>query len=289
MITEALFQPFTEFGFMARALVACLAVGLGAAPMGVLLVLRRMSLVGDAMAHAVLPGVAIGFLLAGFSVLAMTAGGLVAGLLVALLAGGVHRLTGQREDASFAAFYLIAMAAGVLIISVRGSSTDLIHVLFGNLLAVDDAALLLVASVASGTVVMLALFFRGLVTECLDPEYLRACGSPAGLYHGLFLVLVVINLVAGFHALGTLMAVGLMMLPAAAARYWASTVGGLMAVAVAQALASAWIGLLLSYHLGAASGPAVVLVAGCGYAASVVLGSHGGLITRLRLRRHLEA
>ncbi|MFV8834723.1 metal ABC transporter permease [Aquisalimonas sp.] len=286
---ELLFLPFGEFGFMARALVACMAVGLGAAPMGVLLVLRRMSLVGDAMAHAVLPGVAIGFLLAGFSVMAMTAGGLVAGLLVALLAGGVHRLTGQREDASFAAFYLIAMAVGVLLISVRGSSTDLVHVLFGNLLAVDDAALLLVATVATGTVVALALFFRALVTESLDPEYLRACGSPGGLYHGLFLGLVVINLVAGFHALGTLMAVGLMMLPAAAARYWADTVAGLMAVAVGLALTSAWVGLLLSYHLGAASGPAVVLVAGLCYAVSVLLGHHGGLITRLRLRRHLEA
>ncbi|SEO83245.1 metal ABC transporter permease [Aquisalimonas asiatica] len=288
-MVELLFLPFAEFGFMARALVACMAVGLGAAPIGVLLVLRRMSLVGDAMAHAVLPGVAIGFLLAGFSVAAMTAGGVVAGLLVALLAGGVHRFTGQREDASFAAFYLIAMAVGVLLISVRGSNTDLVHVLFGNLLAVDDAGLLLVASVATATIVAVALFFRGLVTECLDPEYLRACGSPGGLYHGLFLGLVVLNLVAGFHALGTLMAVGLMMLPAAAARYWAGTVAGLMAAAAALALLSAWAGLLLSYHLGAASGPAVVLVAGMGYAISVLFGPHGGLITRLRLRRHLEA
>ena len=284
-----LIDPFVEFGFMARALVACVAVALGAAPVGVLLVLRRMSLVGDAMAHAVLPGVALGFLLAGFSVLAMTAGGLLAGLIVALLAGAIHRLTGQREDASFAAFYLIAMAIGVALISARGSSTDLVHVLFGNLLAVDDAALLLVATVATLTVTMIALFFRALVADCLDPVYLRAAGSPGGLYYGLFLVLVVTNLVAGFHALGTLMAVGLMMLPAAAARYWARTVAGLMTVAVGIGLLSAYAGILLSYHAGLASGPAVVLVTGCCYAASVLAGPAGGLLHRLRPQRHLEA
>lgn len=288
-VLEWLIAPFMEFGFMARALMACTAVALGAAPVGVLLVLRRMSLVGDAMAHAVLPGVAIGFLLAGFSVLAMTAGGLVAGLLVALLAGSVHRLTGQREDASFAAFYLIAMAAGVLLISARGSSTDLMHVLFGNLLGVDDTALLLVASTATMTLVTLALLFRALIAECLDPGFLRATDSPGGLYYGVFMVLVVSNLVAGFHALGTLMAVGLMMLPAAAARYWARSVGTLMAVSVAIALLGVWTGLLLSYYVGVASGPAVVLLCGLIYALSVLIGPVDGLITRIPRQRHLEA
>ena len=274
---------------MRRALVACLAVGLGAAPVGVLLVLRRMSLVGDAMAHAVLPGVAIGFLVAGFSVVAMTLGGVIAGLVVAMLAGGVHRLTGQREDTSFAAFYLVAMALGVLLISARGSSTDLMHVLFGNLLAVDREALLLVAAVASATLVALAACLRGLVTECFDPGFLQAAGSPRGLFHAVFLGLVVLNLVAAFHALGTLMAVGLMMVPAASARYWARTVAGLMATAVAFALASAALGLLLSFHLGAASGPAVVLTAGVGYLASVLLGPVDGVVARFRPRPHLEA
>ncbi len=282
---DTLIGPFLEFGFMRRALVACLAVGLGAAPVGVLLVLRRMSLVGDAMAHAVLPGVAIGFLVAGFSVVAMTLGGVIAGLVVAMLAGGVHRLTGQREDTSFAAFYLVAMALGVLLISARGSSTDLMHVLFGNLLAVDREALLLVAAVASATLVALAACLRGLVTE----GFLQAAGSPRGLFHAVFLGLVVLNLVAAFHALGTLMAVGLMMVPAASARYWARTVAGLMATAVAFALASAALGLLLSFHLGAASGPAVVLTAGVGYLASVLLGPVDGVVARFRPRPHLEA
>ena len=150
-LQDLLFSPFAEFGFMRRALVAVVALSMGAAPLGCLLVLRRMSLLGDAMAHALLPGAAVGYMIAGLSVTAMGLGGFVAALAVALLAGAVTRHTHQREDASFAAFYLIALALGVLLISMRGSSVDLIHVLFGSVLAVDDAALLLVASIASVT------------------------------------------------------------------------------------------------------------------------------------------
>jgi hypothetical protein len=141
-----LFSPFIEFGFMRRALAGCLALSLGATPVGVFLMLRRMSLAGDAMSHAILPGAAIGYLIAGLSLPAMTLGGLVAGLAVAVLAGGVARNTVIKEDTSLATFYLLSLSAGVLIISLRGSSVDLLHVLFGSVLALDDAALFLLAA-----------------------------------------------------------------------------------------------------------------------------------------------
>jgi hypothetical protein len=128
---DQLVDPFVEFGFMRRALIACLALSIGSDPIGVLLLLRRMSLIGDAMSHAVLPGAAIGFLLAGLSLPAMGLGGIVAGLSVALLSGLVSRTTDLREDASFAGFYLTSLAAGVLIVSLRGSNIDLLHVLLG--------------------------------------------------------------------------------------------------------------------------------------------------------------
>ncbi len=284
-----LWSPFVEFGFMQRALVACMAIAMGAAPVGVLLVLRRMSLVGDAMSHAILPGVAAGFLLAGFSLMVMSLGGFLAGLAVALLAGLVTRFTEQREDASFAAFYLIALAAGVLLISSRGSSMDLMHVLFGSILAVDDASLLLVASVTSLTLLILAVIYRPLVAECFDPGFLRSVGGGGLLWHLLFMVLVVLNLVSGFHALGTLMSVGLMMVPAAAARYWAAEVWSLMAVAMVIAMLSGYIGLLVSYHGDYATGPAIILTAGVFYVCSVLLGPRGSLQQRYVPRRHLEA
>lgn len=285
-----LIQPFVEYGFMRRALVATLALGLGSAPIGTLLVLRRMSLMGDAMGHALLPGAALGFLFAGFSLAAMSAGGFFAALAVALAAGFVTRVTSQREDASFAAFYLIALALGVLLVSTHGSSVDLMHMLFGTILAVDDAALLLMAGVASATLLVLAIIYRPLLVECLDPGFLRNVGGPGSLVHGVFLVLVVANLVAGFQALGTLMAVGLMMLPATAARFWAAEVWSLALVAAGMAVLSGFAGLLLSFHAQWPSGPAIVLVAGAAYLLSLVFGPHGGLLARLlRSRSHRNA
>ena len=212
-------SPFLDYGFMRRALAGASALSLGAAPLGVFLVLRRMSLMGDAMSHAILPGVAAGFLLSGLALGAMMLGGIATGLAVALLAGLVARLTPLREDASFAAFYLISLGLGVLLVSLRGSNMDLLHVLFGTVLGLDDAALLLVTITASVTLLVLAAIYRLLVAECLDPGFLRASGGAGGWVHMAFLVLVVVNLVAGFQVLGTLMVVGIMMLPAAAARF----------------------------------------------------------------------
>ncbi|RST50405.1 metal ABC transporter permease [Variovorax sp. MHTC-1] len=284
-----LLQPFADYGFMRRALAATLALSLGSAPIGTLLVLRRMSLVGDAMGHAVLPGAALGFIVAGFSLAAMSVGGFIAALSVALAAGFVARVTSQREDASFAAFYLIALALGVMLISTHGSSVDLMHMLFGSILAVDDAALLLMTSVASVTLLTLAAIYRPLIVECLDPGFLRNVGGRGHLVHGVFLVLAVANLVAGFQALGTLMAVGLMMLPATAARFWAGEVWSLALVAGGVSALSGFAGLLLSFHAQWPSGPAIVLVAGAIYLLSLTAGPRDGLIWRLLRRSHLNA
>ena len=113
MIWHTFFQPFIEFGFMRRALVVCLALSLSTTMLGVFLLLRRMSLMGDALSHAILPGVAVGYLLSGMSLLAMTLGGFIAGIVVALVAGWVSRRTPLKEDASFAGFYLGSLALGV--------------------------------------------------------------------------------------------------------------------------------------------------------------------------------
>lgn len=288
MIWDAVFQPFADFGFMRRALLGCIAVSAGATPVGIFLMLRRMSLTGDAMAHAILPGAAIGYLVAGLSLGAMTIGGLIAGMAVALASGFVTRVTALREDASLAAFYLISLALGVLIVSMRGSNVDLMHVLFGTVLALDDATLILLCSIASLSLLVLALLFRPLVLECADPQFLRSVSKLSTVTHFTFLALVVVNLVSGFHALGTLMAVGIMVLPAAAARFWSADIGGLIIAAVAVAILSSLIGLLLSYHYSLPSGPTIILVAGIAYGLSLVFGPTGGLVMQALPRRHLE-
>jgi zinc/manganese transport system permease protein len=214
----------------------------------------------------------------------MSLGGIGAGLAVALLAGLVTRLTPLREDASFAAFYLISLALGVLLVSTHGSNVDLLHLLFGSILAVDDVALMLIGAITTLSLLSLAVVWRPLVVECFDPGFLRAVGGRGGLVHTFFLVLVVLNLVAGFQALGTLMAVGLMMLPATAARFWVRELWALSAASSALALASGFLGLLLSYHFDLPSGPAIILVAGAGYLASVLFGPRDSL-RALYLRR----
>lgn len=265
---------------MRRALFGCAVLSLGAAPVGVFLMLRRMSLTGDAMAHAILPGAALAYLLYGLSAVAMTLGGLAAGLLVALLAGATARQTNNSEDSTLAAFYLGSLALGVLLISAKGSNVDLLHVLFGTALALDNTAftLLLVTSLAS--LCLLSIVYRALVLECLDSEYLSSFGGMGKLAHFVFLVLVVANLVAGFHALGTLMAVGLMILPACIARFWFKHLGSLLVAATIIAASACWLGLLLSFYFGLATSPSIVLALAVGYVLSVLLGPLRGILRR---------
>jgi zinc/manganese transport system permease protein len=284
-----LIAPFSEFEFMRRALVGALALALGAGPVGVILMLRRMSLMGDAMAHAILPGAAIGFLVSGLNLFAMTLGGLVAGFVIALAAGLVARSTELKEDASLAAFFLISLAVGVTIVSVRGTNIDLLHFLFGTVLALDDQALLLIAGNATITLFVLALIYRPLVLECVDPGFLRSVSGAGAVSHLAFLALVVINLVSGFHALGTLLAVGIMMVPAATARFWARDITAMIVIAVASGALASYAGLLLSFHASVPSGPAIILVAGALYVVSVLLGRVGGLLRQVFPGRHLEA
>ncbi len=286
---DFLIAPFVDYSFMQRALLGSLALALGSCPVGVFLMLRRMSLTGDAMAHAILPGAAVGFLLYGLQIVPMTIGGLVAGVIVALGAGAVSRFTIQKEDASMAAFYLISLALGVLIVSLRGSNVDLMHVLFGTVLALNNDALGLIGLISAISVVTLAIFWRGLVAECLDPLFLRSVSRIGTPVHFIFLGLVVINLVGGFQALGTLLAVGLMMLPAAAARFWTARVGPMCAVAIAIGFISCIGGLLISYHFSVPSGPAIILSAGAIYLCSIILGSSGILQNHLRPHRHRTA
>jgi zinc/manganese transport system permease protein len=289
VLYDALFAPFVEFEFMRRALIGAIALAISGAPVGVFLMLRRMSLTGDAMAHAILPGAAVAYLVYGFSVLHMTAGGLLVGFAVAALSGVVARFTVLKEDASMAAFYLISLALGVTIVSLGRSNVDLVRVLFGNVLGIDDATLLLLATFTSVTLAALAILYRPLVLECVDPGFLRSVSGAGATAHLAFLALVVLNLVGGFHALGTLLAVGMMMLPAATARLWSADITTMIVIAAIVGMAASFAGLVLSYHFELPSGAAIILVAGAIYLASLALGRAGGLVTAVWRRRHLEA
>lgn len=284
MSLELLWTPFVEFAFMRRALLGGVALAISVAPLGVFLVLRRLSLMGDAIAHGILPGAAVGFWLFGLSLPALTIGGLVAGLGMAGIAAWVTRRTGLREDASLAAIYPISLASGVLLLGLAGNKLDLLHLLFGSVLAVDPPTLNGMLLVSIGSLLLLALIYRWLLMDSLDPLFLGGVSRFGPLAYGLFLGLVVLNLVVGFQAIGALMVVGLMMLPAAAARFWSRRLPRMLLLAALTGAVCVWLGLLLSYYANLPSGPCIVLLAGLAYICSVLLGPLNGLLRRqLRL------
>lgn len=281
--------PFFTDPALKRALVSAILVSVSGAPLGVMLVLRRMSLMGDVIAHAILPGTAAGFILAGLSVPAMSLGGMIAGLTVALIAGLATRFTAIREDASLATFYLLAVAVGILMLSLHGSAQDLEDILFGDAQAVDNQILVYMAAVSCVTLLTLAVIYRPLVVESFDPQFMKAVRGKGGFYHILFMLLVVLNMVEGYRTLGTLMASGLLLIPAVAAQFWTRRLSGLILVAVAIAVLSSIIGIVVADIFKVPSGPAIVLMIGVVYIGSVLFGKHGSVRARYFPFRHLEA
>ncbi|MEM6888113.1 MAG: metal ABC transporter permease [Pseudomonadota bacterium] len=271
-----LFAEMWSFAFMRRAFVATTVLSTSVAPVGAFLVLRRLSLAGEAMAHAITPGVVIGYVIAGLSVFSLLIGGLIAGVGVAVLTALLARKTILRSDASLASLYLIALAAGIFILSAAGSAVPLKSFLFGSILGIDDPSMILVGGVATVTVVSFALLLRPLIISTCDPVFFEAQFKRPWLVEQAFMLLLVLNLLAAFKTLGTLMAVGLMILPATSARYWSSTITGQLGLTFLFALTSCWVGLTLSYLFPETpSGPAIVLTAGGAFVLSAVFGPHG--------------
>jgi zinc/manganese transport system permease protein len=267
---EFFIAPFTNYLFMQNALLGCTLIALGAIPYGVLLVLLRMSLTGDAIAHAILPGAALGYLSAGMSLVAITLGGLIAGLLVAVLAGGATRFTHLKEDANLAAFYLISLALGVILVSRGGSNIDLLHLLFGSLLALDTPALTFMGTIAGTALLVLAIFYRAFVADAFDRTFARKQSAISSICHLVFLAVCVCNLVGGFYALGTLMSVGIMILPGVTASFWCRRLPNMILAAIGIGLLCSYLGLLASFHYNLPAGASIILGIGLVYLCSLL-------------------
>jgi zinc/manganese transport system permease protein len=276
-----LIAPFEGFSFMRIALVACLALALANGPLGIFLLLRRMALDGNVLSHAVMPGAALGFVYAGHSLPALSLGGLASGGVVAGLTGLLGRARTAGHDAGLLAFYLVTLALGVTLVALFGSNVDTVRVLFGTVLAIDVRALLQIAAVSTVTMLLLAVFYRAIAVDSFDPVFLRMVGGHG--MRGLFTILVLLNLVVSFQAFGTLLAIGPMLIPAAAARCWTHRPGLMIALASALGMLSSYAGLLLSYHRNLPSGPAIVMAAGAIYGVSLLASAAGNLI-RIRLK-----
>jgi len=279
-LTEFFLEPFRH-DFMCRALVSSALLGLVGGLLGPLLVLRRMALMGDALSHSLLPGIALAWLLFGPSPTALLLGALLAGLLTAFGGAAVSRLTVVKEDAAFGALFLVFFASGIALLSRLPTRFNLTHFLFGNILGITPADLVLVGAVTVGTVLALYLFRRPLLLETFDPGFHRATGGSGRMTHVGFLILVVLNLVAGLQTMGVVLVLGLFLLPAVIARLWCERYGPLRVVAVALSLLGSAGGILLSYHAGLPSGPAIVICLGAMLLFSLLFAPGPGLVARL--------
>ncbi|WP_212111092.1 metal ABC transporter permease [Bartonella queenslandensis] len=273
------FAPFVDFHFMQSALIGSILLSISACPVGVFLMLRGMSLTGDAISHAILPGVATAFFICGFSLISMTLGGIFAGIIVALATVLISRNSFQKEDASMTVFYLIALAAGVIIISLKNSTIELLHLLFGSVLAIDTQALWLITLIMLITLCCLFIFWRALVLESFDPLFFKSLSPLSKYIHISLLGLVVLNLVGGFQSLGTLLSVGIMMIPAITARFWFSRLVPICVLSILFGIISSVCGLLLSFHLSLPSGPAIIIAAGFIYLISCLISPRGFIVT----------
>ena len=274
-----LVDPFT-LGFMQRALVASLIVGVLCSVMGCYVVLRSMAFLGDALAHAVLPGVAVAYLLGGSLLL----GALVAALLVAF---GVSFFTRQgriKEDTAIGILFAAALSLGVVLISTTQTySVDLTHVLFGNVLGVSAGDLVLTGVLAAAVLGVVLLLYKELLLVTFDPVLAHTLRRHPGLLRTLLLVLLALTVVVSLQTVGVGLAAAMLVTPGATAYLLTRRLCRMMAVAAAVGIFSAVAGLYLSYYTNVASGAAIVLVAAGLFVVVYVGAPRQGLLAR-RLR-----
>jgi manganese/iron transport system permease protein len=278
-------EPFA-LGFMQRALVASIIVGIVCAVIGCYIVLRSMAFLGDALAHAILPGVAVAYLV-GANLLA---GALVAGLIVAVGISFVTRAGTIREDTAIGIFFAGALALGVVLIStMRSYAVDLTHVLFGNVLGVSTADLWISGGLALVVLGAIALLYKRLLVVSFDPILGQTLGLRTHtLRTGLFLMLAA-TIVVSLRTVGVALVAAMLVTPPAAAYLLTRRLPAMMAVSAAIGVVSAVGGLYASYYLNVASGGAMVLVATGIFVVAFLFAPGRGVLWTLRRSRRLKA
>jgi len=271
-------DPFVSFGFMRKALVGSFAVAVGCAPLGLLMIYRRMSLLGDALSHAILPGIALGFFFFAGSPIAMMVGGLATALIVAALSQSVSLHGKHSHESAFSVFYLFSLALGILLITLRGTPLDLLHILFGNIITLSSLSLILVIGTSLATLSIGLLGAQTWIILTVDPEYLKN----RSIWAFAAMALMIFNMVSAFQAMGTLLAIGILLIPAATAHFWSHRLSILFIVTIGLGMLASYLGLLLSFHWNWPAGPTIILILGGMFFLSFLLGSEKGIITPFR-------
>jgi len=274
-------EPFA-LEFMQRALVASLIVGVVCSVLGCFVVLRAMAFLGDALAHAVLPGVAIAYLL-GASLLA---GALVAALVVAAGIGLFSRRGAVKEDTAIGILFAAALALGVVLIStVRSYATDLTHILFGNVLGVSAGDLWLTGALAVGVLATVLLLYKEFLLASFDPVLAHTLGRRPELLRFVMLMLLALTVVVSLQTVGVGLVAAMLVTPAATAYLLTRRLSSMMVLAAVIGASSSVTGLYVSYYLDVASGAAVVLTATAAFLVAFLGAPGRGVLARRAAER----
>lgn len=267
-MTELFITPLTTYPFFLTALVAAVAVGVGAAVLSCLLVVRHQALVGDAISHSVLLGVAVGFVIAG--TVGILPGALLAAMGTAVLTTAIERRTPLARDAVLGIVFTTAFAGGLAVISIaRPRGIDLFHVLLGDVLGVSTGDLVLTVATTGAVVLLVVLAFRPLRLWAYDPATAATLGVDVARLEYLFAILLSAMVVASLQAVGLILVVAMLVIPGATARLLTTRLSHMMVVAAAVGALSAVAGLYVSFHVDLASGPAIVLASAVCFAVAL--------------------
>jgi manganese/iron transport system permease protein len=271
------------YAFMGRGLIAALIVGVVCATLGTYIVLRGMALFGNALAHAILPGVTVAYLVGGSGQSRLFVGGLIAGIVTALGIGAISK-GGLKEDTAIGVIFAGMFAFGIALIStVRSYTVDLTHFLFGDVLGVSNSDLWLI-SIFGGLVILTILaFYKEFLVLSFDPILAKTLRLPTNFLNYLLLFLIAITIVLSLQTVGIALMSAMLVTPAATAYLLSRRLPVMMALSATIGAASGVVGLYLSFYINIASGPAIVLVCTAAFLLAFIFSPRQGVIKRLVL------
>lgn len=284
-LNRVLLEPL-QYEFIQRALIASVMVGISCGLIGAFIMLRRLSLIGDALAHAVLPGVVIGFMVAGKSAVSLFIGASVAGIVTAVLISFVERNSKIKSDTAIGIIFTGAFALGILLVSqLKQVHIDLSSYLFGDVLGVSDSDIILSTLIAMFILLVVILFYKQLVLTTFDPTLAHIIGVSAGAFHYFLMTMLSMSIVAGLQSVGVILIIAMLITPPATAFLLTDRMKLLLVISAVCGVFSSVTGLYLSYHFNFASGASIVLVAVFIFTLAFLFSPKEGIITKALRKR----
>ncbi|EHL7230681.1 metal ABC transporter permease [Staphylococcus pseudintermedius] len=266
-------QHLFEYQFLSRAMLTAILVGVVCGVVGCLIILRGLSLMGDAMSHAVLPGVALSFLMN----IPMFIGAMVTGMLSSIMIGYISEASKTKKDAAIGITFTTFLALGIVLISVIHSATDLYHILFGNILAITQYAFHTTLAVSIVVLALILILYRPLKMSTFDPIFSRMSGLNTTMIHYFVMLLLALVIVASVQTVGVILVVALLITPASTAFLFTKKLSTMMIISSIFSVISSTLGIYMSFKLNLPSGAVIVLIS------AVLYGLTFGIIKLMNL------